>query len=381
MLLFSLLLASNFGNVAGDEEEPNVGELRLVSFHAPSIVPLNTMFSANIDVQYSLHGRPNNATIRTAIYEGEVNYSNPLWESDPVIVTSAGDKVWNITLTSPPMEGYLELTAYAYYFDNGAWIFHNSSLGGPGFRQITIQVAKAAVLNVDLGVPGVPVTIDNSTYRTSSQGNTQIRVALGAAHAVSVTSNLELPNSTRLIFNGWKDGSSQSQRDIIVSGDMDLVGTYGTQYLLQVNSPFSSTSEWYDVGAVVKLQQPSSYSMSGLLGLLGSRYDFVAWSGDINSTTTQLDVVMNAPKSLNANFSTDYHTLVVPVVIALGLGAALALTLVRYRGKYHEENEPSDFAVSCIKCGESVESGWAYCIHCGAALSEPDPSPQSRPEL
>jgi hypothetical protein len=191
---------------------------------------------------------------------------------------------------------------------------------------------------------------------------------------------LELPNSTRLIFNGWKDGFSQSQRDIVVSGDIDLVGTYRTQYLLQVNSPLSSNSEWYDAGTVVKLQQPSSYPMSGPLGLLGSRYDFVGWSGDINSTLTQLEVVMNAPKTVNAHFSTDYHALVISVIVALGLGAALSLTLVRYRGKYHEANEQDDSGVSCAECGESVESGWAYCIHCGAALSEPEPSSESRPE-
>ena len=89
-------------------EEPNVGILRVDSFRVPREVAPNSVYSVMIDVLYNLHKRPNNATIRAAIYEGDVNFSNPLWQSDPVIVSNGGDEIWNVSLTSPAMEGYLQ---------------------------------------------------------------------------------------------------------------------------------------------------------------------------------------------------------------------------------------------------------------------------------
>lgn len=315
ILVFSLLILG-LGAVSADEAEPNVGILRVVSFRTPKIVALNSTFPVSIDIEYATHA---NTTIRTAIYEGVVNYSNPLWQGDPAIVDLGGDRIWNANLTSPAKESYVNLTAFAYFLDQGIWRFYNNSLNGPGFSRVSIKVAKAVTLEVDLGSPGVTVVIDNSTMKTTSTGSVQVPLAIGTTHDISISPILEFENGTRLIFAGWKDDGTQTQRAILMSGDEKLVGSYGIQYLLRVNSPVSTYSEWYDAGSVARLEQPTSYPINGLFGLFGSRYNFLGWSGAVSSSFPQVNVTMNAPKNVNANFSIDYPSLAVPIILAVGL--------------------------------------------------------------
>jgi hypothetical protein len=367
ILFFSLLILS-LGAVSVEQaEEPTVGTLRVVNFQAPKVIAVNSTFPVSIDVEYATHG---NSTIRTAIYEGVVNYSNPLWQGDPAIVDLGGDRIWNANLTSPTKEGYMNLTAFAYFLDQGIWRFYNNSLNGPGFSRVTIKVAKAVTLEVDLGSAGVTVAIDKLTMKTSPTGSVQVLLAVGITHNISVSPILEFENGTRLMFAGWKDDGNQTQRAILMAEDEKLVGSYGIQYLLRVNSPVSTYSKWYDAGSVARLEQPTSFPINGLLSLLGSRYDFVGWSGAVNSSSPQVDVIMNAPKDVNANFSIDLPSLAVPIILAFGLACAVVLSFIRRRNRTSQEPTSSELTVLCPKCGEANESGWTYCNHCGADLFE-----------
>ena len=214
------------------------------SFEAPREVAPNSIFSVKLDVEYGVHGRPENDTFRAAIY-GD-NGNDPLWQSEPVIVRWAGpsssstpwggDKIWNINLTSPSVQGSFRLTAYAYYFDDGVWRFFNNSLNGPGLRQVSVRVGKTANFDVELGTSGVPVSIDNLTVKTSSNGDAKMTLFEGNTYVLSVPPVVEFQNMTRLVFSGWDDGSKQSQRSIVFNDDMKLTGAYRIQYLLQVNS-------------------------------------------------------------------------------------------------------------------------------------------------
>ena len=252
-----------------------------------------------------------------AIYKGDLNFSDPLWQSSPVTVSLGGERIWNVNLTSPSTEGEFKLTAAAYFLDQDTWRFFNNSINGPGISQAVIRVGKTASLDVSLGVAGVPVIVDNQTFTTSLNGDAQTMLFVGNTYVVSVEPLVEFRNSTRLVFNGWSDGNNQTQRSVVLDGDVKLVGSYRTQYLLRVNSPVSSYSEWYDAGSNAELHSPSSVPMNWPLGLLGLQYNFVGWTGDINSPLSDVNVTMNSPKTLNANFSADYAPLILPVVIAV----------------------------------------------------------------
>jgi hypothetical protein len=359
-------------------EEPNVF-LQVESFQCPSVVSPNSTFQVALVVRYGLHGEPNNATIRASIYIGEVNFSSPVWQSDPESVSNGGDKVWNVTLLSPGTEGDYNLTAWAFYLEQGSWQFLNDSINGPSYLQETLRVRKAASLDVDLGKPNVAVAFDNVTVETSRDGNAQLMILVGNNHIISVQPVVELQNSTRLVFSGWSDGINRTQRTVTLHGDMKLSGSYKTQYLLNVNSiiPYYSKSDWYNAGANVSLRVDDSIPMSGLLGSFGARSVFRNWSGDLESNSVSVNVVMDRPKTLDANFAGDYTSLVVPAIVAVGLIGGVVLVALRRRASTPAPEEEAVSTVDerkvCGRCGEPVEKDWTHCIHCGKALGFEEP--------
>jgi len=363
-----LILAVSVITVSG--EEPNVGILRVVSFVYPKQVAPNSAFPVTVSVEYAVHGRPENATIRAAIYRDVVNFNNPLWQSKPEVVRSGGDKLWNATLVSPATEGDLKLTAYAFYLDEGTWNFFNNSLNGPSFSQATITVGRMANISINLGASKVPVLIDDTVVETSPLGEARIMMLVGRAHTVSVPPVVEFQNSTRLVFDGWTNGSNQTRRTVTLNGDVGLGARYKIQYLLKVDYLSSSTSEWHDAGSNVTLRAPSYSESSWPLDLLGIRENFAGWRGDVNSPMQEIRITMNNPLTIIAVSSLDYSSLIFPCIISVGLIGAVSLYLLRRKRLRRDEvlDLPEEMNLGCDRCGQPVEMKWAHCIKCGADL-------------
>jgi hypothetical protein len=267
------------------------------------------------------------------------------------------------------------LTAAAYFLDQGSWRFFNNSVNGPSFKQASIRIGKTARLEVDLGFAGVPVAIGNQTIITSRSGKVQATLFLGETYFVSVIPWEEFQNSTRLVFNGWMDGDNHTERSVPLDGDVRLVGTYGTQYELRVNSPVSSYSQWYDAGSVAEVSTVSSFPMKWPLNLLGLQYNFVGWSGDVNSSRQQLNVTMNTPITLDANFTPNYSIIIIPTILTFGVICAISLLLHR-RVKTLGQLKRSEHARRCEECGELAEEDWTHCMHCGSKLDNKSASSQ-----
>jgi zinc ribbon protein/List-Bact-rpt repeat protein len=370
VILLVILIICSLRLTAISGQEPNVGTCRIDSFLVPGQVSPDSMFTVSVDVEWALHGRPDNATIRAAIYEGSVDLNNPIWQSQPAFVSEGGEKVWDANLTAPHSEGPFILTAYAFYLDNGAWIYYksNNTLNGPGFKQAIVNVTKTASLDVEVGSPGVSIYVDNVTLETTSNGAAEVNLFLGSSHEVSVPQFVEFQNSTRLAFIGWSDGDSQLQRNVTLNENVKLTALYKIQYLLQVNSLTSTSSEWYDAGSSALLQTPNDIPMSAPLNFLGVKYDFVGWTGAINSSVLQPNITMDQPKTVTANYSVDYSSLLIPAIITVGICGAGAVYLAINRKKTSVESEKTESSRKCGKCGEPAEDGWTYCNNCGASL-------------
>jgi hypothetical protein len=191
---------------------------------------------------------------------------------------------------------------------------------------------------------------------------------VGETYAVSVVPLEEFQNSTRIVFNGWNDGNNQTERSILLDGDTRLVGSYITQYKLRVNSPVSSYSEWYAAGSTAQVHTLSSFPMDWPLGVLGLQYNFVGWSGDINSPMPDLNVTMNTPKTLDANFSPNYAILIIPAILALGGTGAISFFINRQLKS--DRSKTSEDSRHCGECGELAEEDWTHCMHCGSKLED-----------
>ena len=367
-----------FGVPFAFADEPNVGLLRVAEVQHPRQVAPSSKFSLEVDVEYAIH---TNATIKSALFRGSLgNLGSELWHSDQIVVSRGGDRIWTVNLTAPPTEQDLVLTAFAYYLKDGAWQYYADKYQGPGSAELTIKVAKLATLEVDLGIPNVTVKVDNSSGKTSNVGTVAIQLPVGIAHAISVPSLLTFENSTRLVFAGWKDKVNGTDRTLLLDGNSRLVGSYTTQYLLHVNSivPTYSQTAWYNTGANVSLRVSDSLPLVGPLGFLGLRYEFKDWSGDLESGSSSINLTMDRPKVLNANFVVNYTPLVLPTVLVLGiLGGVVLVTLRRKRTKSTSTEEQATDEVAapkfCESCGEPVEEDWTHCVHCGRMLPSSEP--------
>ena len=376
-----IVIIFSLNTIIVSAEEPNVGILRVRSFQTPREVAPNSVFSVKLDVEYGVHGRPENDTFRAVIYRDDVN--DPIWQSESVIIwwtgpsssssPWGGDKIWNVNLTSPSAQGSFKLTAYAYYFDDGVWRFFNDSLNGPGFRQVSVRIGKTANFGVELGTPNVPVSIDNVTVKTSGNGDAKMTLFEGNTYVVSVPPVVEVQNLTRLVFSGWNDGNKESQRNVVFNGDMKLTGSYRRQYLLQINSLGSSHSEWHDEGSSVRLQTSDSIPMKWPLDLFGFKYNFVGWTGDINSSLTEVSIIMNAPKTFNANYSVDYDPLLILSIFTAGVSGSVILLIRKRRKVSNNPASSEESSLHCGNCGEYVEGDWIHCIRCGTDLASHKP--------
>ena len=374
-----LLLLLAFSPLIVYAEETNVGLLRIANFQPPRQVAPNSVFSVSLDVEYAVHGE--NASVRSAIYLGPVatNESSPLWRSPAVIVTGGGDLTWNVSLTAPPNEGVMQLTAFAYYLNGGVWQYYNDSFQGPGYEQLSVKVARTANLEIDLGAAGLQITVANSTQQTSDSGSASIMLPVDQTYNVSVPMDVELKNATKLVFSGWNDGINVTARNVLLDGDVKIAGFYRHQYFLQVESPVPaySYSKWCDAGSNVTLRVNSTVPFGSPLDLLGLKYVFQGWTGDVNSQLNQVNVTMNSPKSIDANFSVDYRPLVLPAILVAGIIGAVILTMLRRKRTTTNlpsettESTPETDSALCSSCGKPVEKEWKHCIHCGADLPGP----------
>jgi hypothetical protein len=365
-------------SVATAQEQVNVGVLKVERVKYPRQVAPSARFSLVIDVEYAIR---TNATAKVALFEGSrANTGVQLWNSDDTILAHGGDKLWAVNLTAPSSERpEWTLTVFAYYFQDGKWQYFTDDSQGPGFAEIKLKVASLATLQIDLGASDVQVQVDNITAKTSGLGTFALALPVGVIHGVSVPLIQQLENSTRLVFNGWQDGSNETKQALLLDGDTRIAGSYRTQYLLQVNSivPEYSYSAWYDKGANVSLHVESSLPAGGVLRSLGLRYVFKAWSGDLGSSSPSLNLTIEKPMIVNADFTVDYTPLIIPLILLIGSVGGIVLAILGSRRTTRltiaQEQVSEHLASSfCDGCGEPVEEDWTHCVHCGKKLPSPD---------
>jgi len=93
---------------------------------------------------------------------------------------------------------------------------------------------------------------------------------------------------------------------IIVTSPITVTGNYVTQYYLTVNNGGHGTASgegWYDSGVYATFSISPTIVYEGV----GTRYVFTQWSGDSSSTNPSDTVLMNGPKTVTANWKTQYQ--------------------------------------------------------------------------
>jgi hypothetical protein len=110
---------------------------------------------------------------------------------------------------------------------------------------------------------------------------------------------IDIGKGTRYVFISWDDGDTSASRTISRAGV--YTANYKTQYQLTINSAYGQPqgADWYDSGSTTTISVASVEE-----GTI--RHIFTGWSGDFTGEAGTASVIMNSPKTITANWRTDY---------------------------------------------------------------------------
>jgi hypothetical protein len=127
----------------------------------------------------------------------------------------------------------------------------------------------------------------------------ELTAAPGSTHNLEMSSMIDIGKGTRYVFISWDDGDTSASRTISRAGV--YTANYKTQYQLTINSAYGQPqgADWYDSGSTATISVASVEE-----GTI--RHIFTGWSGDFTGEAGTASVIMNSPKTITANWRTDY---------------------------------------------------------------------------
>ena len=191
----------------------------------------------------------------------------------------------------------------AYFFDVVFWFESGSRGMGNGYvDRVTLLHNKPWT-----GSLSFPLRFDGELLEGDS-GEFSVIVSSGV-HEIQVEPVVNVSSGVRLVFSGWGDGDYSNRRILESMKSGALVVHYSPQYYLQVDAKGGEISGegWYDEGTVANVTVKSPIRKAEA----GARLVFAGWSGDSNSTSKSIALAIVAPRSVVANWKTQYFLEVV----------------------------------------------------------------------
>jgi len=150
------------------------------------------------------------------------------------------------------------------------------------------------------------LTIQSQQGSVSGEGS--YREGSTATFSVSPTT-VSRGSGVHYIFTGWTSDNpggytgTDNPAEVVMNNDIIETAVWKKQYLLTVSTPVDVEGDgWYDEGSTATLR---AVSPQGFL----VRQVFKGWSGDIHSESETVSVVIDRPKTVIAEWTTDYTQL------------------------------------------------------------------------
>jgi hypothetical protein len=179
------------------------------------------------------------------------------------------------------------------------------------FMRVTFHTDAEAASNTTV------LTEDGKSYLTNELP-ASFEWLSGTSHRFDIPRQIDTVDGTRLVFTSWNDGAVSSSRTISRGGE--YTANYKTQYNLTVESPYGrpSGSGWYDSGTkgTVSINADDNKII---------QHTFAGWIGDYSGREANASLTMDGPKTIKANWQTDYLRLyliiIVPIIVVAGMTA------------------------------------------------------------
>lgn len=159
----------------------------------------------------------------------------------------------------------------------------------------TTNIAPLTSITVTTSPSGLSITVDGVTA-TAPQ---TFQWVAGASHTLAVTSP-QAGAGLRRVFTSWSDSGAQSHTITVPAVTTTYTASFGTQYLL-------TTAASPVAGGSISASPDGSYFDAGtsvqLTALPATGYAFSGYTGDLAGGLNPQTVVMSAPRSVTATFT------------------------------------------------------------------------------
>jgi hypothetical protein len=169
-------------------------------------------------------------------------------------------------------------------------------LGGTGASAFSILLADAATpIVIQTTPPGLQFTIDGGAAQTAPQ----TPALWQEVHIIAVASPQPGPPGTQYVFTGWSDAGNASHMIAVGTTAATYTASFKTQYQLTTvpnpppgGSVIPASGSYFDSGSTATLTATPT-----------APYVFTSWSGGAAGAANPVQVTMNAPTSVTANFN------------------------------------------------------------------------------
>ncbi len=132
---------------------------------------------------------------------------------------------------------------------------------------------------------------------------------------------------------------------------------------------------WYIPDDTAIFSTEPDVPMSGLLGLIGVKYEFVEWHGEFTSSRPVERIVMDSPKKITAVYTINYIPLYILSILVLLFASSFFFVFKRRKRKpfpkmttsveLEKATISSVDTKHCIFCGELIPEIAEFCEKCG----------------
>lgn len=281
-----------------------------------------------------------------------------------------------------------EASAGSSLYSEGNWTETQQNSSQITDTNLEFEPPPPPQVSITLGSPmaNVPVTVDGASYAGDQLPKVFVW-DVGSTHTLRVDTMIEGESGVRYVFIQWSDGSKDTSRSITATESTNLAATFKTQYELKVISYLGDPqgSGWYDAGSTATFSVTSPQPETGLFGLLGGKTVFQAWTGDSQADTSTADIVMESPKTVQAQWITDDSQ---PYMILGGIGVGVVVVIILALLLMRRKKPPLAVYTSvqtpvptppppplhaaptkfCRHCGAKIPHDSRFCEECGNRL-------------
>jgi uncharacterized repeat protein (TIGR02543 family) len=254
-------------------------------------------------------------------------------QSDHAITAIFAPNEYTLTVTTVGNGSVIttpETTTYNYgdivqlnAIPNNGWVFNGWSGDISGITNTTITMDKNknvianftkktyqidfALNGVSSELTGIVLTVDGVGYTTTDLPKS-FNWTHDSAHNFSFNSTSQFTNSERYAWSSTTGLSTLQTSSITVTQSGTITSTFTTQYLLTVTAGHGNVTGagWYNAGTTAT----STVSQQTIMSGTDTRFVFDGWTGDVQGAQASVSILMDEPKTVTANWETQYQVTV-----------------------------------------------------------------------